>query len=537
MRFKSALFKASLVFGLGVLLSAASAAAGLAPAIPAAALLPQPASVVIQSDHAPFVLDAKLPVLAPAALAGSAQFLAKRLEGLSVTATEPKSGRLVRFELDPSVGPVVGAYRLQVREAQITISAAEPAGAFYAVQTLLQMLPKASTAGKLKKPSVPALDIADAPRFVWRGLMLDVARHFHGVERVKRVIDQMAVYKLNRLHLHLSDDSGWRVAIKAYPKLTTVGAIGDTSNPKRAAQFYSASDIRTIVAYAAERYIEVVPEIDMPGHSGAAARAYPEFFDGKVTFNPAHPGTYKFIDTVLGELASLFPGRYIHFGGDEVWIDNTRWGEMPDVLAMARDLTPVGEAPQIKRVEAEFARRMVQMIKKHGRIAIGWDEVIAAGLTDEMIVQWWRMDHPEAVQTALKQGQSVVLSPVDRMYLDYPAGLGEPGAAWEGNTGGPISVEKMVVWEPMPAGLNAAQRERVLGIEAPLWTENVRSESYLEYMLYPRLAAVAEVAWRTESNSAPEVFVKRLAPHIARWKAQGLNARGSRDDAYQYKVH
>jgi hexosaminidase len=538
MRFRTGVFKASLACGLALLLSAAAAAAaaGLAPAIPAAAVLPQPTSVTIQPDQAPFAFDPKPLVTAPAALVVPARALASRL-GLSLTETAPNSGRLIRFELDPSVGPVVGAYRLQVREAQITISAAEPAGAFYAVQTLLQVLPKADAAGKAASLSVPALDITDAPRFVWRGLMLDVARHFHGVERVKRVIDQMAVYKLNRLHLHLSDDSGWRVAIKAYPKLTTVGARGDYSNPKRAAQFYSAADIRAIVAYAAERYIEVVPEIDMPGHSGAAARAYPEFFDGRVTFNPAHPGTYKFIDTVLGELADLFPGRYIHFGGDEVWIDKTRWGEMPDVLAMARELSPAGEAPQIKRVEAEFARRMVQMIKQHGRVAIGWDEVIAAGLNDEMVVQFWRMDHPEAVHTALKQGQAVVLSPVDRMYLDYPAGLGEPGAPWEGNTGGPISVEKIVAWEPMPVGLNAEQRVRVLGVEAPLWTENVRSESYLEYMLYPRLAAVAEVAWREQPNSAPEAFVKRLQPHIARWKAQGLNVRGSRDDAYQYKVH
>ncbi|MCV2356028.1 beta-N-acetylhexosaminidase [Paucibacter sp. B2R-40] len=544
MRFKkkSKIFKASWAFGLALLLSAAAAAAaGLAPAIPAAAVLPQPTAVTMQPDQAPFALDPKPLVTAPAALVGPAQALASRL-GLSLTETAPKSGRLIRFELDPSVGPVVGAYRLQVREAQITISAAEPAGAFYAVQTLLQMLPKASAAGKLSQFSIPALDITDAPRFVWRGLMLDVARHFHGVERVKRMLDQMAVYKLNRLHLHLSDDSGWRVAIKAYPLLTTIGARGDYSNPKRGAQFYSAADIRAIVAYAAERYIEVVPEIDMPGHSGAAARAYPEFFDGRVSFNPAHPGTYRFIDTVLGELASLFPGRYIHFGGDEVWIDKTRWGEMPDVLAMARDLSPaggnsVGEAPQIKRVEAEFARRMVQMIKKHGRIAIGWDEVIAAGLTDDMVVQWWRMDHPEAVHTALKQGQAVVLSPVDRLYLDYPAGLGEPGAPWEGNTGGPISVEKIVAWEPMPVGLQAEQQARVLGLEAPLWTENVRSESYLEYMLYPRLAAVAEVAWREQANSAPETFVKRLEPHIARWKAQGLNVRGSRDDANQYRVH
>jgi hexosaminidase len=360
------------------------------------------------------------------------------------------------------------------------------------------------------------------------------------VERIKSVIDSMALYKLNRLHLHLSDDSGWRLAIKGYPKLTEIGARGDYTTapgPDAPAQFYSEADIRAIVSYAAERQIEVVPEIDMPGHSGAAARAYPEFFDGGVTFNPAHPGTYPFIDAVLTELTRLFPGRYIHFGGDEVWIDRTRWAQMPDVVALARALTPESQAPQMKRVEAEFARRMVELIKKHQRIPIGWDEVIEAGLDGDMLVQWWRMEKPESLRTALSQGQSVILSPVDRMYFDYAAGLGEPGAPWEGNTGGPISVEKIVAWEPMPAGLSAEQQSRVLGVEAALWTENVRSESYLEFMLYPRLAALAEVAWRGQANPDPAGFKRLLAPHVARWKAQGKNVRGKRGDADQYRVH
>lgn len=510
-------------------------------AIPLNALLPQPRQLTQPADQTPFRLDSQVLVQAPEALLAPARGLAQGL-GLRLQPEAMVSGaRRIRFEQRVMEGQPEGAYRLTIGRDELLIQAAEASGAFYASQTLLQLLPHgAYLQGRKAVPLLlPAAEIEDAPRFAWRGLMLDVARHFHDAGRVKRVIDQMARYKLNRLHLHLSDDQGWRVEIRSLPKLGRIGGRGSYSQPKQGpAQFFSEADVREIVRYAAERHIEVVPEIDMPGHSGAAARAYPEFFDGRVTFNPARAETYAFIDRMLGDLLRLFPSRYLHFGGDEVWVDNTRWKDMPEVMAMARALTPPERAPELKAVEAEFARRMVALIKKHGRTPIGWDEVIAAGLDDPgLVVQWWRMDKPEMVRQALQQGQSVILSPSDRLYFDYAAGLGEPGAPWEGNTGGPVSVEKIVAWEPMPAGLSEAQQRRVLGIEAPLWTENVRSERYLQFMLYPRLAALAEVAWRQQSNAEPAVFVQRLAPHIARWKAQGLNVRGSLEDAHQYRLH
>lgn len=510
-------------------------------AIPLNALLPQPRQLTQPADQTPFRLDSQVLVQAPEALLAPARGLAQGL-GLRLQPEAMVNGaRRIRFEQRVMEGQPEGAYRLTIGRDELLIQAAEASGAFYASQTLLQLLPHgAYLQGRKAVPLLlPAAEIEDAPRFAWRGLMLDVARHFHDAGRVKRVIDQMARYKLNRLHLHLSDDQGWRVEIRSLPRLSRIGGRGSYSQPKQGpAQFFSEADVREIVRYAAERHIEVVPEIDMPGHSGAAARAYPEFFDGRVTFNPARAETYAFIDRMLGDLLRLFPSRYLHFGGDEVWVDNTRWKDMPEVMAMARALTPPERAPELKAVEAEFARRMVALIKKHGRTPIGWDEVIAAGLDDPgLVVQWWRMDKPEMVRQALQQGQSVILSPSDRLYFDYAAGLGEPGAPWEGNTGGPVSVEKIVAWEPMPAGLSEAQQRRVLGIEAPLWTENVRSERYLQFMLYPRLAALAEVAWRQQANAEPAVFVQRLAPHIARWKAQGLNVRGSLEDAHQYRLH
>jgi hexosaminidase len=531
-----------LALGLG-----AAAQAGAAPAlagIPVTALVPQPQSLTLAAAEAPFALGHGVPVLAPAALSGPARLLANtldlRLLDAGMANDAAGKGQAIRFILEPMPGAVAGAYRLQVHESAITIHAAEVTGAFNGAQTLLQMLPPGDAARRTaSRPAiaVPALDIADAPRFAWRGLTLDVARHFFGVATIKHVIDSMAAYKLNRLHLHLTDDTGWRIPIRAYPKLTTIGARGDISDPHAPARFYTADEIRSIVRYASERQIEIVPEIEMPGHAGAAARAYPEFFDGGHTYNPANPGTYRFIDAVLTEVSELFPGRYIHFGGDEVNANETGWSKSPEVVAMARALDPSSDKPNFKAVEGEFARRVVQLIRKHQRTPMGWDEIISAGLNADTMVQWWRMDKPEVMRTTLNQGQSVVLSPADRMYLDYPAGLGEPGAPWEGNIGGPVSVEKIVAWEPMPAGLSTEQQAHVAGIEAALWTEFVRSEAYFEYMLYPRMAAVAEVAWRMKANSTPAAFAERVVPHVERWKALGRTVNGGYDDALKYRVH
>jgi hexosaminidase len=531
-----------LALGLAAL---AQAAPSSAPAgIPVTALVPQPQSLTLAAAEAPFALGHTTLVVAPAALSQPARLLATtlklRLAGTDAASQGPERGQHIDFVLEPMPGAVAGAYRLQVRSSRITISAADAAGAFNAAQTLLQMLPPGDAARRAIGRStiaIPALDIADAPRFAWRGLTLDVARHFFGVDTIKRVIDSMAAYKLNVLHLHLTDDNGWRIAIRAYPKLTTIGARGDMSNPNGPARFYSTVDIRSIVRYAAERQIEVVPEIEMPGHAGAAARAYPEFFDGGHTFNPANPGSYRFIDGILAEVTRLFPGQYIHFGGDEVDANDTGWSRMPEVVAMARELDASSGQPNFKAVEGEFARRVVQLIRKHGRTPMGWDEIISAGLNADTLVQWWRMDQPEVMRTALAQKQSVVLSPADRMYLDYAAGLGEPGAPWGGNVGGPVSVEKIVAWEPVPAGLGAQDQDRILGVEAALWTELVRSEAYFEFMLYPRLAAVAEVAWRMQANSTPAAFAERVVPHVARWRALGRTVRGGAEDAFKYMTH
>lgn len=525
-------------FGLAPLAQAAAPAPQ--PGIPATSLIPQPQSLTMAAGHAPFALGHDVRIVAPPALAQPAGLLASALNLRLAGAKPEKSAapaKAIRFVLTPMAGAVAGAYRLQVRDSAITIHAAEASGAFHATQTLLQMLPPGAAARRSPAAApltLPALDIEDAPRFAWRGLTLDLARHFFSAAAIRNVIDSMAAYKMNRLHLHLTDDTGWRIPIQSYPKLATIGAQGDRSNPRGPARFYTKDEIRFLVRYAAERQIEIVPEIEMPGHGGAAARAYPEFFDGGNTWNPANPETYRFIDAVLGEVAELFPGRYLHFGGDEV--NPGGWSKRPEVVAMARALDPSSAEPNFKAVEAEFARRVVAIIRKHGKTPMGWDEIISAGLNEDTIVQWWRLAQPEVLHKALDQKKWVVLSPADRMYLDYPQGLGETGAPWEGNTGGPMTVEKIVAWEPTDYGLSAEQKSHVLGIEAALWTEFIRTEPYFEYMLYPRLGAVAEVAWRMQPNSTPAEFARRLEPHTLRWKALGRTARGDWNDIDRFRV-
>ena len=511
---------------------AAPALAG-APGILPTALLPQPVALT-PAPGPGFVVRPGVGVEAPAAFREQAAFLSTRL-GLRHAAAA--GGPAVRFIEDASVGQAEGAYRLHVREREVRIEAAGPAGAFYGVETLLQLLPPDTRAGRGAPPTLPAVDVEDAPRFAWRGLSLDVARHFFGVAEVERVIDSMAAYKLNRLHLHLTDDSAWRVAIRGYPRLTTIGARGDAMNPDAPARFYTEADIRRLVRYAAARQIEIVPEIEMPGHAGAAARAYPEFFDGGHTFNPGRPGTYAFIDKVLTEVTRMFPGRTLHFGGDEVFVAHTHWAQLPEVVALARTLDPGAATPDLRRVEAEFARRVAAMVHAHGRTPMGWDEIVSAGFAGEAVVQWWRAGQPDALAAALEQGQAVVLSPMDQVYLDYSQGPGEPGAPWDDALNGHISAAHIAAWEPLPAAQAAALGPHVLGVEACLWTELVSSDDYLEYMLYPRLAAVAEVAWRQHPNSDAAAFTARLVPHIARWRAQGRTAREKTGDAYRYILH
>ncbi len=388
--------------------------------------------------------------------------------------------------------------------------------------------------------TLPCLAVRDLPRFRWRGMMLDVSRHFFPKEFIKRYIDLLAFHKLNTFHWHLSDDQGWRIEIKKYPRLTEVGAwrVDHEDQPwtARPAQqpgekasvggFYTQEDIREIVAYAASRFVTVVPEIEMPAHALAALAAYPEYscsggpftvpagsiWPNSDIFCVGNDATFAFLTSILDEVISLFPGPYVHIGGDEA--DKTNWKKCPKCQARIRAEGLKDEA----ELQSYFTRRIETFLISRGRRLIGWDEIIEGGLAPEATVMSWRgMAGGEA---AARQDHDVVMSPTSHCYFDYYQGApaGEPSAI-----GGFLPLSKVYAFEPIPAGLSAAQASHILGLQANLWTEYVPEGSHAEYLTLPRVAALCEAAWSaTERRSWPD-FCSRLPAYMRRLDRQGFH--------------
>ena len=474
------------------------------------ALIPMPSAVGFHEGAVP--IGASTIVQGSGKAAATAAYLARALN----LRRGARGASRIRLSLVPasSIANPEG-YRLHAAGKEVLIEASDARGLFYGAQTLRQLMTNGS---------VPNVDINDAPRFRWRGLLIDEGRHFFGKPPLFKIIDEMAAYKLNVLKLHLTDYEGWRLEIPAYPKLTEVGALVD-GKP----QFFTAADIRDIVRYAAERHIMVVPEIEMPGHAGAAAKSYPEYFDKDGgAFNPANPKTYDFVRTVLTEVTRLFPAPYTDFAGDEVG-DET-WKGMADVDRLKAEQG----LKNTKDVQAYFGRKVVSIIESLGKRPMAWDEQVEAQAPKSVVIQWWRRDRPDVLETAATKGYDLVISPADQLYFDYHQGEGEPGAPWEGNKGGPQSVTKILAWEPVPEGFTPEQAAHVLGIEACVWTEFIATERYLQFMTFPRLLALAEVAWRPKGPRDEAEFSKRLEPHIEALRAKGINARRGEWDAYEF---
>lgn len=498
------------------LLSIAAIAHGAAAAAAAhPALIPLPASVEWKAGAVP--ITSGTVVEASGAAEATATYLAQ--------AMDLKPGRRgpsrIRLSLVPATEiPGPEAYHLSASGKQVLIEASDPRGLFYGVQTLRQLV-----TGKAGARTVPDVEIRDSPRFRWRGLLVDESRHFFGKDTLLKTIDEMAAYKLNVLQLHLTDDPGWRLEIPGYPRLTGVGAVNPETGDR---QYFSTDEMREIVAYAAERHIMVVPEIEMPGHAGSEARAYPQFFDGQGRFNPGKPETYDFIRNVLTQVGKLFPAPYLHFGGDEVGDD--AWQDLPEVarLKQERGLKTTGD------VRRYFGRRVAEIIQGIGKRPMAWDEQAEAGADRNVVIFWWRKGRPDVLDAAARAGYDLVMAPVDQAYFDYHQGPGEPGAPWEGNDGGPISVSKILKWEPVPDRFTPEEASHVLGIEAAVWTEFIKTERYFEFMTYPRLLAFAEVAWRTKGPRDEKEFDARLEPHIEALRAKGINARRGEWDAYEF---
>lgn len=420
--------------------------------------------------------------------------------------SEPNSNSSIVLKIDTEkeIGNPEG-YSLEIKEDQINLYAIEPVGLFRGVQTLIQLLPPVT--GDEGQQEI-ALEIAsgnieDAPEYGYRGTMLDVARHFFSVGEVKQYIDYMALYKFNYLHLHLSDDQGWRIEIKSWPNLTTHGGSLEVGGGKGG--FYTQEEYQDLVAYAQERYITIVPEIDMPGHTNAALASYAELnCSGKATdlytgtevgfstFCTDKEVTYQFVDDVIRELVAITPGLYIHIGGDESHVT-----EKDDYIY--------------------FINRVQEIVYKYNKTMIGWDEVAEAELRPVSIAQYW--DKAENARKAIEKGAKVLVSPAKMAYMDMQYdSTSRIGLHWAAY----IEVDAGYNWDP--AGiLPEMKKENILGVEAPLWTETVTNLDDIEYLVFPRMPGYAEVGWTPKPLRNWEEYKVRLAGQQPYWESMGIN--------------
>lgn len=417
-----------------------------------------------------------------------------------------------------------GAYSLHIAPDKVVITAGEPEGFFYGLISLLQLgIHQANAAGPSAKIAIPAWQINDQPEYDWRGVMLDESRHFFGKAHVKKLLDWMAYYKLNHFHWHLTDEPGWRLEIKAFPKLTTVGGIGNKTDSAAPATYYTQSDIAEVVRYAKARNITVIPEIDMPGHATAANRAYPANSGGgqgkyaNFTFNPGRDSTYRFLTEILRETKEVFGVDLVHLGGDEVSFGSGGWGELPAVKTlMARE-----NLQNNKAVEAYFLRRMADSALQFNKKIMTWDEGVDAGLDPaSTIIFWWRHDKVPAFAKAMKEGYDIVLCPRVPLYFDFVQdSTHKVGRKWKGDY---ASLKQVFDFYPPAYTRHMEKNGRVLGMQANLWTETVQTDKRLDYMLFPRMAALASAAWSKASVRQYEHFMETLKKELDLYKKDGI---------------
>ncbi len=448
------------------------------------------------------------------------------------------NARAIIFKLTTDSG--AESYRLKVTPNFIQINAGAAAGIFYAMQTLYQLMPVEIYGNKLAhkvKWQVPCVEIVDAPRFAYRGLHLDVSRHFFSINFIKKYLDAMAIHKLNTFHWHLTDDQGWRIEIKKYPKLTQVGSIRAQtlegyyfSNPQKFdgkpyGGFYTQDEAREIVAYAAQRFITVIPEIEMPGHSEAALASYPFLSCNNDTtirvatnwgifkdvFCPRDT-TFRFLENVLTEIMDIFPSKFIHIGGDECPKD--RWKSCSDCQQLIQKLDLKDE----NGLQSYFIHRIENFLNAHGRSIIGWDEILDGGLAPNATVMSWR-GTAGGVEAA-NAGHNVIMTPVTSCYLDHYQGdpSTEPLAI-----GGFLPISQVYAYEPIAPELAANDKKYVLGSQANVWTEYMPNSRQVEYMVFPRLAALSEVLWSGKNQRNWNDFRGRLLTQFERYKQLDIN--------------
>ena len=531
---KSTVWFTSLLCVWMMLIGIAGALANQNPKRPIT-IIPQPVKMEIHSGE--FSITANTKIICSRSgrdVRLTADYFAEKVRkvtGFVLPVTDQKKGSLsnvITFQIihDKKLGNE--GYELNVDSNSIVIRANTSAGLFYGVQTIFQLLPPelfGITSHPELKWSIPAVSIFDVPRFKWRGMHLDVSRHFFPKEFVKKYIDDIVMYKMNTFHWHLTDDQGWRIEIKKYPLLTTIGAwrkgsmIGPYSDQKfdsiRYGGFYTQDDIREVVAYAASRHVTVVPEIEMPGHSLAALASYPKL---SCTGGPFDVGeswgvyddvccpreaTFTFLENVLTEVCKLFPGKYIHIGGDEC--PKIRWKTCADCQKLMKRKKLKNE----NQLQSYFTKRIEKFVNSKGKQIIGWDEILEGGLAPNAAVMSWR--GTAGGIAAAKKKHFVVMSPGSHCYFDYYQGNPkyEPLAI-----GGYTPVEKVYSYEPIPDVLSSSQRQYILGAQGNMWTEYVATPEHVEYMIFPRICALAEVVWSPKELRNYSDFRERLIRHF-----------------------
>ena len=506
-------------------------------------IIPRPQQVKVSND-APFTLSAKTVISLGTNsqdMKRNANMLASYIEqatGIRPAIGKGKSGAAIILTIDKTIANAEG-YKLDADAKQIRIAGASAAGVFYGIQTLRKSLPLVN--GKASKVSIPAVHIADAPRFAYRGTHLDVSRHFVTADSVRQFIDMLALHNINRFHWHLTDDQGWRIEIKKYPLLTQIGSkraqtvIGHNSGKydgKPYSGFYTQKQIRDIVKYAADRYITIVPEIDLPGHMQAALAAYPDmgctggpyevWQKWGVSDNVLCAGndkTLTFIDNVLKEITQLFPSKYIHVGGDEC--PKTQWQKCPKCQARIKALNleaKDGHSAE-ERLQSYIITHASNYLKSLGRNTIGWDEILEGGLAEGATVMSWRGESGGIA--AAKQHHDVVMTPNSYLYFDYYQSLdkaNEPLAI-----GGYLPLETVYSYEPMPKELTADEARHIIGVQANIWTEYMPTFKQMQYMALPRLAALSEVQWSQPALKDYTSFTNRLTEFTHMYDRLGYN--------------
>jgi len=509
-------------------------------------IIPEPQALEVNSGHfeinkeTKIVVDSNNPKVKDVA-----DYFAEQLNsviGYSVKVTtlseKNSSKNLITFtdkNLDSSLGDE--GYSLTSNEDEIILTGT-PHGLFYGVQTLFQLLPKEIFSKKTVANfnwSIPSVQINDIPRFKWRGMHLDVCRHIFPLSFIKKYIDYIAMHKLNTFHWHLTEDQGWRIEIKKYPRLTEIGAWRNGTQIAKTNKddgipyggFYTQDQIREVVKYAEERFVIVVPEIELPGHSVAALTSYPELsctggpFEVRTMWGideniycAGNEDTFTFLENVLTEVLELFPSKYIHIGGDEA--PKERWEKCPKCQKRIKKEGLKDE----HELQSYFITRIEKFLNTKGRQIIGWDEILEGGLAPNAAVMSWR--GIEGGISAAKQKHNVVMSPTDYCYFDYYEGKpeNEPLAI-----GGFLPLEKVYSYEPIPAELNADEQKHIMGVQANQWTEYIATPGLAEYMTLPRLCALAEIAWSPKEKRDLENFLDKMSVHYGRLNVLGVNYR------------